>query len=180
MSPDKAAAPLAAKVILNQQAFTLIEMVVVTALISIMLIVAIPRLQGNILSSGGDEAARWIIANVRQAKENAVSHRKIYLLNVSLDSEQLWVAPADLAETEAATAREQGFRLPRDVSLDHVARSRTDRFSSGTIAIAFYPQGYSDKAVIRMHTNDGDRLSFFIEPFLPGVDLIRGSQGWES
>jgi general secretion pathway protein H len=165
-------------IICNDQAFTLIEMIVVTALISIMLVVAIPRLHSDIFSDGGDETARWIMANVRQAKENAVNQQKIYLLNVSMDTQQLWVTPADLAETEAATAREKGYRLPRGVNIDYVALSQADRFSSGTVSIGFYPQGYSDKAVIRLRTNDGDRLAFFIEPFLSRVNLVRGSEGW--
>ena len=165
-------------VVSNDRAFTLIEMVAVTALISIMLVVAIPRLSGGILSGGDDETLRWIIANVRQARENAVDQQKLYLLNVSLDAQRLWVAPVDLAETEAAAAREKGFRLPRGVDIDHVALSQSNRLSSGTIPIGFYPEGYSDRAVIRIRTNDGDRLAVYIEPFLPGVNVVRGSEGW--
>jgi general secretion pathway protein H len=160
----------------SEKAFTLIEMVVVTALISIMLVVAIPRLNSSFFSDSSDETARWIITNVRQAKENAVNHQKLYLLNISLDTQRLWVAPADLAETEVATAREKGYRLPRGVSIDQVVLSGTDhdQLSSGTIPIGFYPQGYSDKAVIRIRTNDGERLALYIEPFLTRVNLDRG------
>lgn len=162
----------------NERAFTLIEMVVVTALISIMLVVAVPRLQSNISPDSGDEAVRWIIANFHQAKENAVNHQQIFVLNVSFDTQQLWVAPADLPEAEAAGLREKGYRLPRGVSIDHVAISQTDRISSGTVPIGFYPQGHSDKAVLRIRTNDGDRFSVYIEPFLPRVNVVRGSEGW--
>jgi general secretion pathway protein H len=166
--------------IADNRAFTLIEMIVVTALITIMLMVAIPRLQGSFLSDGGDETARWIIANVRRLKEKAITDQKIYMLNVSLDTQWLWVAPADLPETEADAARKKGYRLPRGVSIDHVTLSRSNRISSGTVSIGFYPKGYSDKAVIRVRTNNGDRLSFFIEPFLSRVNLVRGSEGWGS
>jgi hypothetical protein len=137
-------------------------------------------LHSDILSDGGDETARWIIANVRKARDDAISHQKIYLLNISLDTQQLWIAPVDLAETEIATAQEKGFRLPRGVNIDHVALSKTQQFSSGTVSLGFYPQGYSDKAVIRIRTNDGDRLAFFVEPFLPRVNLVRGDEGWRS
>lgn len=158
--------------------FTLIEMIVVTALISIMLVVAIPRLEGGLFSDGTDETARWIIANVRDLKEKAVVGKKIYLLNVSPDTQRLWITDADMADPDASTAREEGYRLPRGVNIDHVAFSQTERYTSGTIPIAFYPQGYSDKAVIRIRTNEGDRLAFFIEPFLSGANLVRGPDGW--
>jgi prepilin-type N-terminal cleavage/methylation domain-containing protein len=163
--------------LMNNRGFTLIEMVVVTALISIMLMVAIPRLNGGIFSDGTDATARWIIATVRTLKEKAILEQKVYLFNVSPDLQRLWVTEAGMAEAEEDTAREEGYRLPRGVTIDHVAFSQAERFSSGTIPIGFYPQGYSDKAVIRIRTHDGDRLAFFIEPFLSGIKLVRGSQG---
>jgi len=162
----------------NEHAFTLLEMVAVTALISIMLVVAIPRLHSNIFPDSGDETVRWIIANFHQAKENAVHQRLTYVMNISLDTRQLWVAPADLPEAEAAGLRENGYRIPNGVSIDHVALSQADRISSGTVPIAFYPQGHSDKAVIRIRTKNGDRMSVYIEPFLPRVNVIRGEERW--
>jgi prepilin-type N-terminal cleavage/methylation domain-containing protein len=163
--------------LLDNRGFTLIELIVVTALISIMLVVAIPRLEGGLFSDGGDETARWIIANVRDLKEKAVIEKKTYLLNVSPDVQRLWITEVGMADADADAAREAGFSLPRGVNIDHVAFSQTERFSSGTIPIAFYPKGYSDKAVIRLRTKDGDRLAFFIEPFLAGVNLVRGPEG---
>ncbi len=162
----------------SNRAFTLIEMIVVTALISIMLVVAIPRLDGGLFSGGADETARWIIANVRQLKEKAVIEQKTYLLNVSPDIQRLWITEAGMTDVEADAARKSGHALPRGVNIDHVAFSQTERFSGGTIAIGFYPKGYSDKAVIRIRTNDGDRLAFFIEPFLSGANLVKGDRGW--
>jgi prepilin-type N-terminal cleavage/methylation domain-containing protein len=162
----------------NERAFTLIEMVVVTALIAIMLMVAIPRLNGGFLSDDGGETSRWIIATVGQLKEKALTEQKTYLLNVSPDIQRFWVTAEGMAETDASSARDEGYRLPRGIRIDHVAFSSDERISSGSIPIAFYPQGYSDKAVIRLRTNDGERLSFFIEPFLAGVELVKGRQGW--
>jgi hypothetical protein len=143
-----------------------------------MLMLAIPRLEGGLFSDGSDETARWIIANVRNLKEKAVVEEKTYLLNVSPDVQRLWITEAGMADADADAAREAGYPLPRGVTIDHVAFSQTERFSSGTIAIGFYPKGYSDKAVIRVRTSDGDRLAFFIEPFLAGANLVRGPEGW--
>ncbi len=157
--------------------FTLIELIVVIALISIMLMLAVPRLEGGLFSDGSDETARWIIANVRGLKEKAVIDKKTYLLNVSPDIQRIWITEAGMADADADAAREAGYVMPRGVNIDHVAFSQTERLSSGTIPIAFYPKGYSDKAVIRLRTRDGDRLAFFIEPFLAGVDLVRGPEG---
>lgn len=161
----------------DNRAFTLIELIVVTVLISIMLVVAIPRFSGGIFSDGEDETARWIIATVRQLKAKAVAQQMAYQLNVSPDTQQIWITNDGMAETDTTVAREEGYRLPRGVSIDHVAFPPDERFSSGTIPIGFYPKGYSDKAVIRLRTNTGDRLAFFIEPFISRVNLVRGSEG---
>ena len=162
----------------NNRAFTLVELVVVTALIGIMLVVAIPRLSGGLFSDGSDATARYIIGTVRQLKEKAITDQKTYLLNVSPDIQRVWVTDADMAETDASSARDKGYRLPRGIRIDHVAFAGSERVSSGTVSIGFYPQGYSDKAAIRMRTNDGERLAFHIEPFLSTTDLVRGRQGW--
>ena len=162
----------------NDRAFTLVELVVVTALIAIMLMVAMPRLSGGLFSGGEDQTARWIIATVRQLKEKAVTDQKTYLLNVSPDIQRFWITAEGMADTDASSARDEGYRLPRGIRIDHVAFSKDERVSSGSIPIGFYPQGYSDKAVIRLRTNGGERLSFFIEPFLAGAELVRGRQGW--
>ncbi len=171
--PDRKAEPL-----LNSKAFTLIEIIVVAALISIILFVAIPRLDNRLFSSDANETGRWIIANVRHLKEKAIADQKTYLLNVSPDIQRLWITPLELLESEVETAKNAGYSLPNGVTIDDVVFSQTERFSSGTIPIAFYPQGYSDKAVIHIKTDNGDRLSFFIEPFLPDVHLIKGDQVW--
>jgi general secretion pathway protein H len=169
-----------ARCLCDDRAFTLIELIVVTALIAIMLAVAIPRLDREFLSNDSDKTARWIIANVRNLKEKAITDQKTYLLNISPDTRLLWIGVDGMSEEDADAAREKGYRLPKALSIDHVAFSPTEQFSSGTISIRFYAAGYSDKAVIRIRTNDGDRLSFFIEPFLPEVNLVRGAEGWRS
>jgi prepilin-type N-terminal cleavage/methylation domain-containing protein len=128
-------------ILLGNRGFTLIEMIVVTALISIMLVVAIPRLEGGLFSDGSDETARWIIANVRQLKGKGGCRTQNLLLNVSPDVQRLWITEAGMADADADAAREAGYALPRGVNIDHVAFSQTERFSSGTIPIGFYPKG---------------------------------------
>jgi len=162
---------------LSSHGFTLIELIVVTALIAIMLAVAIPRLERGLFPDNGDRTARWIIAQVRQLKEKAIADQKTYLLNVSPDTRQMWISTADMSDADADAAREKAYRLPPGMTIDEVAFSQTEHYSSGVISIRFYAAGYSDKAVIQMRTNDGDRLTFFIEPFLPQVDFVRGSKG---
>jgi prepilin-type N-terminal cleavage/methylation domain-containing protein len=163
--------------LLNNRGFTLIELIVVTALIAIMLAVAIPRLERGLFSDNGDKTARWIIATVRQLKEKAIADQQTYLLNVSPDTRQLWISTEGKSEVDATAAHENAYHLPKGMSIEEVAFSENEHYSSGVISIRFYAAGYSDKAVIRMRTSDGDRLSFFIEPFLPQVDFVRGNQG---
>jgi len=162
----------------TQRGFTLIELIVVITLMGITLMVALPRLEGGLFSDGTDETTRWVIANVRNLKQKAVLDQKVYQLNVSLDAQRLWISQEEMDEAVEEKAREEGYAIPRGVTIDNVAFSDTQRFSNGTVSIGFYPKGYSDKAVIRIRNNDGDRLAFLIEPFLPGVTLKKGREGW--
>lgn len=160
----------------DNRAFTLIELVVVISLITIMLMVAIPRLEPGLFSNGGDETARWIIANVNDLKARSVMDQRPWFLYVSIDARQMWVSP-DNPDASLHAPPQTPYLLPDGVSVDQVDFSRTDVVSTGTIAIAFYPKGYSDKAVIRIRNHERDRMAFFIEPFLSRVRMVRNADG---
>lgn len=162
----------------NPRAFTLMELVVVMALVSIMLVVAIPRLGPGLFSDGGDDTARWIIATVQGLKTRSVMDQRTCFLHVSLDDQTMWISvdASSASETETEVP-ERLYPLPDGVSIEQVDFSSTHFVSAGTVAVAFYPKGYSDKAVIRIQNRNGERMSFFIEPFLSHIRMVRSGNG---
>ena len=93
--------------------FTLIELIVVIALIGLMLFFSLPRLQHNPFLDDSNKSARWLIGKIQALKESAIRDQKQYALHIDLDSGRPRRMPPDfvqryqpLAATRAALARQ--------------------------------------------------------------------------
>jgi general secretion pathway protein H len=156
----------------RQAGFTLIELVVVMSLLALMLYVAIPRLQNDLLSDGTLRAARWIIAQVRTLQEEAVRVQATFSLHLDLTANRLWVTDERMDAAQQEAAEDAAYRLPRGVSLREVAYPGGNRQTVGVAQIRFYPEEVSDMALIHLSDDGGREFSFRIEPFLAGVKLF--------
>lgn len=164
----------------KESGYTLIELVVVVALIGIMLFFAVPRFRDTVLTDSTANTSRWIMIKVRSLKSAAVRDHKRYTLNVSLDLNRLWVTDAAMSEDECRQAEQDGFQLPDDVRILDVEFPLKGKVSSGRAEIDFYSADYSDKALIHIEDDRHRQLSFLIEPFLPGVRLHEKYIGFET
>ena len=158
--------------------FTLIEIAVVILLISIMLLVAVPRLPDSPLTDQTRKTKRWVILKVQDLKERAVRDQKTYTLHVGIDSKKLWVTSDDMSDESKEQAEKNAFKLDEDLKVLDVEYPGDQRVESGRADIAFFAKGYSDRAIIHMADNDG-RFSFQIEPFLSNVKLYNAYTGFE-
>ena len=160
--------------------FTLIELIVVIALISIMLFFALPRLSSDVLDDDLNAASRWIILKVRALKDQARQEQQRYVLHIDMSTERLWISNAAMTNEERAQAAEDAYRLPEDVKVLDVEYPAAERIASGEAQIWFFENGYSQKALIHLGNQAGDVRSFLIEPFLPSVILFTETVGFES
>lgn len=158
--------------------FTLIELIVVIALMGVVLFVAIPRIEGNPFLDDTKESSRWLIAKVRTLRENAIRDQKDYLLNIDLDTNRIWDTVAGLDEEAAEKAALEARSLPEAFRVADVQYPRREPQISGRAQIGFYRSGYSDKALI--HVMDGDSpLTFVIETFLADVRILASYASFE-
>ena len=91
--------------------FTLIELVVVMALIAIMMALAIPNLQ-HILTDDTRKASQWILVQVPRLKSRAVSEGKIYTLHADMDGNMLWISNDGMSDEELSQAKKRDLRFP--------------------------------------------------------------------
>jgi len=159
--------------------FTLIELIVVMALISLMLFIALPRFQGTLLLDNTKKVSRWITSQVQALKASAVQGQKRYVLHVSLDFNKIWATNASMSEDEIQNALQNAFQLPADVKLIDVEYPDDEKVAVGRADISFYQAGYSDMAMIHIENSDYEKLSFAIEPFLPRVRIHQKYVGFE-
>ena len=158
--------------------FTLIELIVVIALIGMMLFFSLPRLQNNPFLDDSKKSARWLIGKVQALKESAIRDQKQYSLHFDLDSGRIWETNESMSQEDNENAELNSYALPDDVRIMDVEYPAKEKFTSGQAEITFYKAGYTDKAFI--HMQEGDTyLSFLIEPFLSNIQVIEEYVGFE-
>lgn len=163
----------------SSQGFTLIELIVVISLISLMLFLAVPRLQDTFRDDPRRKALQWLTLKIQSAKQKALSEHLTQGLHIDIDEALMWWSNGEMTTDELAEARENGFMLPEGIRLIDVEFPESDKIAYGTVEIFFYPQGYSDKALLHLESQDGRTVSILIEPFLKTVKIFEGEAGFE-
>jgi len=157
----------------NRQAagFTLIELIVVLALLGLMLFFSLPRLQNNPFLDDSKKSSRWLIGKVQSLKESALRDQKQYILHFDLDSGRVWETNESMSQEDLENAVLNSYALPEELRIIDIDYPTKGKINSGQAAITFYKEGYTDKALV--HMQEGDTyLSFLIEPFLPDVQFF--------
>jgi len=168
------------KGVFYRSGYTLIELVVVMALISIMFFVALPRFQESVLTDQSKKASRWIMTKTRHLKQQASRQKIDFVLHVDMEDGKLWVSNRDMEEEALEKARNEAYRLPESLSIMDVEFARRGVVETGEAEILFYAKGYSDKAVIHLQHEDSGQYSFLIEPFLPQTKYFEEYAGFQN
>lgn len=152
--------------------FTLIELTVVMALISIMFFVSLPRIKNDIFVDQTKKTSRWLLTSVRYLKEASIRDQRDHTLHVDMDNGKLWVTHALMSEEMLEKPDTGGLMLADGIRILDVAFAGHRKMTTGIARIQFYAKGYSDNAMIHI-VNENDReLSYHIPPFLPHMKII--------
>jgi prepilin-type N-terminal cleavage/methylation domain-containing protein len=155
----------------SKSGFTLIEIVTVLALISLTLLIAVPRIPNTLFIDETKKTSRWIITKVQVLKDRATREQKRYALHIDMSDKIMWISNDGMSDEERLAAEQKGFKLPRNIRIRDVEFPDNKIISFGQTEIFFYPKGYSDQAVIHLE-NKKEQISFRIEPFLSTVKLF--------
>ncbi|MEW5737077.1 MAG: prepilin-type N-terminal cleavage/methylation domain-containing protein [Thermodesulfobacteriota bacterium] len=160
--------------------FTLMELMVVIALLGTIFFITIPRIGRTVSVSDLDESARALAAKLSAARERALATGKEQLLLVDMANRQIRSIEAE-KKNELALSPEpagDGFRLPGDVTVSDIQWSDGSTQATGTAEILVTREGYARYSAV--HFADGDlRLTVFLEPFLSGVRIVRDYEAME-
>jgi prepilin-type N-terminal cleavage/methylation domain-containing protein len=155
----------------NMRGYTLMELIVVIALLGIMIGFSIPRFHDTLYLDETRKASRWIIGKVHALREAAIQKQKQYILHIDLDTNRIWDTEGSMSEESRDEAALDAQALPGDIEIVDVEFPIGGKISAGRADITFYKSGYSDKALIHIQDDD-EQLSFLIEPFLTKVRLF--------
>lgn len=159
--------------------FTLMELIVVMALLTIMLVFSVPRFHETLFLDESKTGSRWIIGKIQSLKEASVRNQRNYTLHFDLDTDHYWETDDSMPDQDIEDAAMQTKPLPEGLKIADIEFPVRGKVSSGRTDITFYKNGYSDKALI--HAQDGvSYVSYLIEPFLSEVTRYDTYAGFES
>jgi general secretion pathway protein H len=155
----------------NSNGYTLIELIVVIALLGIVLLFTVPRFHDTLFLDDTKKSSRWIIGKVQALKESAIRNQKQYVLHIDLDTNRIWETDPSMSPESLDSAALDAYALPGNVTVIDVEFPVSGTVNGGRANITFYKAGYTDKALIHIQDDD-EQLSFLIEPFLMKVKLF--------
>ena len=162
----------------GRHGFTLIELVVVTALIVLIVATIYPLLQ-HWTEGAVRQAARRMTASIERLFEQAVTTRQIYRLRLKMPGDRYWPEVRDATGTFVPAGIEQ--KLPSGVIIRDVMMSvggEQGVVSFGEAAVYFYPVGRLDPVIIHLEQPDrgvtGTELSLLPHPLTGRVTIAEG------
>ncbi len=156
--------------------FTLLELIVVILLLSILLGFAVPAFRDGGVTASKDSVARELLHSIKKLKIAALNRQSIHKLHLNLSENRIWISRQDIPGDQAPRPRLSERTLANDIRIAHVRFPGDRVIRSGEAVIAFYPQGYSDRAVIRLTDDDRTPTDLVVEAFLP-MALIASNDG---
>lgn len=165
---------LPAKSANRERGFTLLELIVVCALIGIMLSLSIPSLRMSLFSDPLKSSARNLIGLVNGVRELAVRHQQPYLLYISEPEKRIWYEREEKIAVEDVEKQQkkelQELRLPDTVSISGVWVGGDEPSQDQTV-VWISKQGYIQRTRIRIEDADGTHLIVQFFPFLDSVTI---------
>ena len=144
----------------HRRAFSLVELLVVIALMAVAATAIVPRMGRSIGQRGLVEAAYRLERTARTAHELAISRRQACAIDLDLDVGAYGVAMAsDGGEVKAVQASWlKQERLPEGVRFAQVRLPDGREMTSGTQRVWFQPDGTSSGATVQLVAKSGQYL----------------------
>lgn len=149
--------------------YTLIELVVVVAILGMLLGFAVPRIAERLFTSDEDSTAKWLKTETARLRTKAQQTQMIQILRVDLNGQQFFLEPENDEPTDAETPQKAALKLADGIQLDQVLLGKDSILTDNQAPIRFFPDGAADLTIFHMSDKTGHRFTWIIEPFLTTI-----------
>lgn len=164
------------RLFVNNRAFTLLELIVVMAIIALVASFAVPQVANFLYADQLKVSVRRLIALIHHSSQLAQQHQEPYLL-VYRESDRSFVLRPERVEDKAkepVERKENRLQLVDSVALRDLWSWYEGIRSTGELVIRFNQGGYVEPTIIHLRKEGGDEISVFVSPFLGKVTTKAG------
>ncbi len=156
----------------DESAFTLFELLVVCALISVMLAVAVPTLKNSLLTDPLKTSSRQVIGLIKAVREKAVRDQQAYLITFDRTENRIWFLKESAVGLEDAEENiTDVLHLPEPIRILDIWTRSDGKQETDRPTLWVSKQGYIDETLIHLGNDEDEVLSMLFSPFLGNVRI---------
>ena len=155
---------------LSKQGFTLVELLVVIALVGIMLVMAVPATRDVLTASNLKKASRQLISLERKLRVEAVRDQVDYILLLDIPAASYYVITPDMTPEKQNDVKKNAKKFPAGVAVLDIINQKNEKIAEGVVKIKFGKNNICPPLVIHLAEDEG-RMTLVVNPFL-GVTAV--------
>ncbi|MBN1473950.1 MAG: prepilin-type N-terminal cleavage/methylation domain-containing protein [Syntrophaceae bacterium] len=145
--------------------FTLVELMVVIALIGIILVLAVPTTRNALTGDGIKKASRQLIGLERKLRVEAVRDQADYILCLDLPTSSYWIVTADMTAEKENEVKKSARKLSAGARILDIVFPDNKKFSEGEVRIRFGKNSICPPMVIHLGDEE-ERMTIVVNPFM--------------
>jgi len=159
----------------DDRAFTLIELIVVMALMALVASFAVPRIGDFFYADQLKVTVRKLVGLIHRSSQLAQRQQIPYVLTYRPDERAFVAAPEERAgRRETDGGAEERLRLADTVTLRDLWSWYGGVQAGEGAVIRFNKNGYVEPTVIHLRTDGDEEMSVILTPFLGKVKIVDG------
>jgi len=149
----------------SERGFTLIELVVVIAVIGVVFALAVPTTRDAITVDDLKKATRRIVGLERQLRVDAVRDGIDQILCLDVRQSLYWVESADMTPEKVDEVKKKARGLGTGVSVADIVTGKNEKIKDGLVRLRFSKNHVCPPFVL--HLAEGERfMTITVNPFL--------------
>ncbi len=156
---------------IDNKGFTLLELIVVCALIGIMLVVSVPALRNTLLEDQLKTTSRRMIGFINGVRELAVREHHAYVIHFNRTENTLWYEKDQHTDNKEKLMDRQSFTLSDDVRISEIWTRSKGVFPLNLDKIWVSRKGYMDQLILHLTDVQENVMSLHFSPFLQTVTV---------